>query len=275
MQYSLNGFIIFFRRFLSRRKAVTPLGGYFGILLVAFFSVNLIACATSKKEQNEAELHMRIGTAHLTKGNLPFALSELNMAEKLDPNNPMVQNNLGLVYFFNERYEESLKHLDRALKIRPDFTEARNNHARVLIELTRYDAAIAELKIVLNDLTYPEPAKAWVNMGIAFFRKNDFATAKEKFAKAIEINRENCLAHTYFGRALLELQQLNQASSALDNAVVICRPNRFEEPHYYSGLTYYKLGKTTSAIARMEEVIHLFPTGKFVKRAESMIKLMR
>ena len=246
-----------------------------GFVVCTALALSLIACVSAKKERNEAELHLRIGTAYLAKGNFPYALAELQTAEKLDPENPMVQNNLGLVYFFDEHYAESEQHLARAMKLKPDFTEARNNHARVLIELTRYDAAIAELKTVLADLTYPEPAKAWVNLGLAYFRKGDFAAARDKFAQAVQLDRDHCLAQTYYGRSLLELGHLGDAAQALDNAVLICKTMKFDEPHYFSGLTYYKLGKTTSAIARMEEVVQLFPQGRYAKRAESMLKLMK
>jgi len=235
----------------------------------------LSACVTTQKNREEAEFHLRIGTDYLSKGNLPRALSALLTAKELDPNNPLIENNLGLVYFFHEHYDKSLEHLDRALKIKPSFNEARNNRGRVLIELGRYDEAIADLKAVLADLTYPDPVKGWVNLGLAYFQKGDFSTARDKFAQAIQIDRNNCLAMSYYGRSLFELGKFTDSAQALDNAVVVCKPVKFDEPHYFSGLSYYKLGKTTSAIARMEEVMQLFPNGQYSKKAASMLKLMK
>lgn len=242
-----------------------------GFLLLA-----LLSCATtSEKDRELAKYRLRIGTAYLEAGDYPDALRELLLAEKLDPKNEMVQNNLGLAYFFRERYDLAAQHLHRAIELNPSFTEARNNYARVLIEQARHDEALKELKVVLDDLTYPDPAKAWVNVGLAHFNKGDFARAKEAFATAIQINRNHCLGQTFYGRSLLELGDLETAAQALDNAVVICRPSKFDEPHYYSGLAYYKLGKTSAAIARMEEVMKLYPQGRFAKKAESMLKLMK
>lgn len=240
-----------------------------------FLLVALLACASTPKDKERADLHLRIGTGHLIKGSYHFALTELQTAEKLDPSNATVQNNLGLVYYFMEQYPKAVEHLHRAVKMAPDFSEARNNYARALIELTRFDEAIAELKKVLADLTYPEPAKTWVNMGLAYFRKGDYAAAENRFAHAIQLDRNHCLAQTYYGRSLLETGRLADAARSLDNAVVICKTIKFDEPHYFSGLTYYKLGKTTSAIARMEEVMQLYPNGRYAKKAESMLKLMK
>lgn len=234
-----------------------------------------VGCMSGAKNREEAELRLRLGTSYLQQGDSPSALRELLVAEKLDPRNAMIQNNLGLVYFFKDRFDLSAEHLKRAIEIDPKFSEARNNYGRVLIELNRHDQAIREIKTVLNDLTYGDPAKAWVNLGIAYFQKGDFANAKESFAKAIEINRNNCLAQTFYGRSLMELGELNRAAPALDNAVVICKPAKFDEPHYFSGLAYYKLGRTSSAIARMEEVMKLYPQGRYAQKAESMLKLMK
>lgn len=245
--------------------------GFWAVVCVGLF----IGCATTQKNQEEAQFHLRIGTTFLSQGNFPRALSELLTAEQLDPDNLYVENNLGLVYFFNQHYDLSIRHFDHAIKIKPSYNEARNNRGRVLIEAGRVDEAIADLKTVLADLTYPDPAKAWVNLGMAYFRKGDFASARDKFTQAIQIDRNNCLAMSYYGRSLFELGKFTDAVQALDNAVVVCKPVKFDEPHYFSGLSYYKLGKTTSAIARMEEVVQLFPNGLYAKKAESMLKLMK
>jgi type IV pilus assembly protein PilF len=239
------------------------------------FSWTISGCATPKRDREEAELRLRIGTSFLAQGNYPNALRELLIAERLAPRNPVIQNNLGLAYFLRDRPETAAEHLQKALKLQPDYSEARNNYARVLIELTRYNQAIGELKKVLNDLTYDDPAKAWVNIGLAHFRKKDFASAKNSFIEAIKLNRNHCMGQTYYGRSLLELGEVEASVTALDNAIVVCKSSTFEEPQYYSGLAYYKLGRTSSAISRMEEIVKNNPQGDFAKRAESMLKLMK
>lgn len=240
-----------------------------GLLCLSFAS-----CATSKAKE-QSILRMRNGTALLEQGHYPEALRELLHAEKLDPSSPYVQNNLGLAYFMREKYDFAAKHLARAIAMKPDYSEARNNYGRVLIEQGKYAQAIEELEKVTKDLTYPEPNRALVNLGLARFRQKNYAVAKKNFGEAIKLNREDCLAHTLYGRSLFEMADYKQAAAALDNAVVVCRVQKFDEPHYFSGLTYYKLGRTTDAISRMEEVINLFPGGRYAKKAESLLQIMR
>jgi Tfp pilus assembly protein PilF len=234
-------------------------------------------CASSKAK-DEAALHARIGTALLQQGHYPDALRELLVAEKLDSRNALIQNNLGLAYFLREKYKLSAEHIARAIDLDPKYSEARNNYGRVLIELGRYDDAIAQLRIVLADLTYNDPAKALVNLGLAQFRKGDFQQARSTFAKAIQTNRDNCLAQTLYGRSLFEMGQFSQAANALDNANIVCHSNNqpgFDEPQYFSGLAYYKLGNTSSAVSRMEDVVKFYPDGKYAKKAEDLLKLMK
>lgn len=237
-------------------------------------AVCLVSCETVPKNKEAAQLHLQIGTAQLTGGNYPVAMKELQEARDLDPENEMIENNLGLVYFVREKFELAEKHLTLAIKLKPNYTDALNNLARVHIELGQNDLAIRELTKVLNDLTYQSAEKAWVNMGLAYFQKGEFQTAKNKFTEAIKLNRNHCLAHTLFGRSELELEDFNHATVELDKAIFFCKQNHFDEPHYYSGISYFRMGNKEKGIARMEEVIRLYPNGKYASRAKTMIDEM-
>ncbi len=235
----------------------------------------LIACATTQKNKEEAELHLQIGTSFLNQGKYPQALKELLKAEEMDANNAVLENNLGIAYFVRDKYDDAQLHLEKALKINSEYSDARNNLGRVLIEKSQYDHAISLLEIVIKDLTYATPDKAWVNLGLAYFHKGQYPIAKSKFAEALRINRQNCVGQTFYGRSLLEIGDFEFAARALDNAISICGVESFEEPHFYSGLSYYKLGQTARAMARLEEVVKLYPNGQFANRAQSLMKMMK
>jgi len=236
----------------------------------------LTSCASMGNEEKQAAmLHQQIGTSHLMNGNYPLALTELLIAEDLDPSNPSIQNNLGLAYFVRDRLELSEKHTRQALKLDPKFSDARNNLARILIERSKFPEAIKELQPVLDDLTYTSPEKPLTNMGVAYFKMGQFEKAKGYFAKAIDYKRDDCQAQNFYGRTLYEMKDFKRAQEALDRAVGFCMRGQFDEPHYYSALTLYQLGQKSRAVTRFEEVIKLYPHGNYVEKSKSMLETIK
>lgn len=236
----------------------------------------ITACGTFRNgEKESAALQLRVGTSQLQNGAYPQALATLLQAESLDPENAVIQNNLGLAYFVREKYQLAEKHLTRALEITPEYSDARNNLGRILIEQNRYQEAIAELNKVTQDLTYSNPEKPLLNLGIVYFQMKNYQNAKFYFTKTLDLQRDNCLAQSYLGRSLFELKQYPRASEQLDRAVGFCQRSQFDEPHYYSALSYYQAGNKSKASARLEEMIKLYPNGKYIEKAKSMLHEMR
>ena len=246
------------------------------ILLVAFLTLSVSGCASwGKNNKAKAELYMRMGLSQIESGNYPYALRDLLKAEELDPDNALIQNNLGLIYFYRKRFDLAEQHIERAIKLESTYTEARNNLSRVYIEVGKYKEAEAVLAEVLNDLTFPNPEKAYINLGLAKFNQKDYSSARKAFASAIESAPDDCIANSYLGRSRFEAEEYPQAAEILDKAVGFCQKNAFDEPHYYSALAYYRMGEKTKSMARFEEVIKYYPSGKYREKAKGMLSLIR
>lgn len=240
------------------------------------YSLVVLGCASlGEQEKKAAELYLQMGASQLETGNYPFALRDLLKAEQLDPSNAVIHNNLGLVYFFRERYDLSEKHLRRSLALDQKYTEARNNLSRVLIEVGKFPEAERELQIVLNDLTYPTPEKAYINLGLVKFNQKDYSAARAAFSKALGTTPDDCISNTYFGRTFFEEADYSRATEALDRAIGFCQKNLYDEPHYFSALAYYRLGEKSKSVVRFEELIKYYPTGKYREKAKGMLSLIR
>lgn len=222
-----------------------------------------------------AMLHAANGSSLYQNENYSLALKEFLLAESNDPDNATVQNSLGLTYFMKERYQLAIKHFERAIKIDPKFTDARNNLARVYIEANRYQDAEKQLNIVTNDLTYPSQERAYINLGLNFFNQKKFDQAKNNFLKAINTQPDNCFAHTYYGRSLFEMKNYDASISALDKAIEFCQKLLIDEPHYYSALSFYRMGEKDKSITRFQEVIKLYPNGKYSDRSKGMLNIIK
>lgn len=239
-------------------------------------SVVLVSCTTwGPVDSEKADLHLRMGTSLLENGNYPQALTELLNAQQLDPSNAMIQNNLGLAYFARGKNETALVHLSRAVDLNPKYTEAKSNKGRVLVEVERYSEADQILRSALEDLTFPQPDKLYLNLGLSLFRQKKYKEAKGQLEKSLEFQRSSCLGQTLYGRSLFELKDFSAAASVLDRAIGYCKNEQVDEPQYYSALAYYQMGDQRRAETRLEEIVKIYSSGRYRERARSMLDTMR
>lgn len=244
------------------------------LFLLYWSCLQLGGCVSSGATNKDfADLHFKVGSSHLEKGNFPEALKELLQAESYNTNDPLIYNNLGLAYFMLERYEQSEVYFRKAIALNGTFTDARNNLSRVLVERGKFKESREQIKKVLEDLTYTQPAKVYINLGLSYFREQKYTEAKDAFLKAVNYDRENCLAQSYYGRSLLEMKEAERALQALDKASGYCLKVNFDEPIYFSAIAYYRMGDRTKAQARLETLVH--KNSPFKEKAESMLDILR
>lgn len=241
-----------------------------GILLLC------AACATNNEDQERRGLlHLQAGTNSLSTGKYPEAMAELLKAEEMIPNNPVVQNNLGLAYFVRGKLKESEDHFRKACNLQAKYTEARNNLGRALIEQGKYNEAIKELKIATDDLTYPTPEKSFSNLGLAYFKKRDFTKASEYLTKALQMQENSCSTMNVYGQTLFEQKKYISAAESFDRAIAICKKEKFDEPYYFAGLSYMKAGQREQSVARLEQLLQLFPKTAYQAKAQTLLEILR
>ncbi len=246
------------------------------LLVVLVLQILMISCSSfNKEDQEKAMFHLRIGTNYLNSGEYPEALSELIQAEKLDDENPLIQNNLGLAYFFRGQSLLAEKHLTKAILLKPEYTDAKNNLGRILIENTKYSLAINYLDQAVKDLTYLNPEKPLMNLGIAYFKLNQYEKSISYLQKSLNIKRDNCIAYSFLGRNYYESKDFTKAADILDKAIAQCKKNQFDEPNYYAALSYYQLGQTEIAKTRLDEIIKIYPYGKYADKAKNMLDVIK
>lgn len=90
------------------------------------------------------------------------AQKTLTDAERLEPGNPVVAANLGIVFSDAGRHAEGIAALQRAIKIDPEFHEARFNLSRVFARAGRREEAAREAQTLLTMLPPNAPQRAEV-----------------------------------------------------------------------------------------------------------------
>lgn len=245
------------------------------LILISLLLSQCLLSTTNKEDEKVAYSHFTLGIKLLQQNRKNEALEQLLIAKKLDPNNALIRNHLGLAYYVLNEYEHAIVELEAATNKQENYSEAHNNLGRVYIDVKNFKAARNHLNRAALDLTYAKKDKVWLNLGLSYFFQNNYKKSESFFLKAISMNRKNCLAYNYFGRSQVEQGQFKKAAKALDQAVFHCRKRGFDEPHYYSAISFFRLGYKSKAIARLQEGRKKFPNGPNRQKIDEMINLMK
>ena len=146
------------------------------------------------------ELLMK-GADALAEDNLQEAESLFLLAAEADNSNYLAFYNLGLLASDQDRLEDALKWLEKALALKNDDADILTTLGTVHLKAGRDSEAEIlfqkALKIGENEVIYN-------NLGTIFFRRKDYRKAKKLFRRALDINpdyqvaRENiALANFY------------------------------------------------------------------------------
>ncbi|NPU83627.1 MAG: tetratricopeptide repeat protein [Syntrophaceae bacterium] len=130
------------------------------------------------------------------------AVSIFRHAARVEPNNALVQNNLGAALTRAEKSAEAIGPLRQALRIRPDYAEAAFNLGAALAEQGDREEALLWYDRALE--LHPGFAEAYNNKGILAAESGRFSEAAELFQKALTIRPDYREARSNWARVMAE-----------------------------------------------------------------------
>lgn len=242
-------------------------------LVTILFLVVCCGCATLDEPSKTASYHHQMGLSFLLEGNYTRALVELTEAEKISPDDPAILNHLGQAFFFKNRLDLAEQKYLQALRLRPDFSEVRNNLGVTYLEMQRWDDAIAQLSIVVNDIFYQNHDNAGMNLALAHFGKGNNATALALLRPIVSRNPKSSLARVNLGRIYSAEGNGDLAIAEFKRAITLNGDN--VKAHYYLGLAYIKDKNPDGALAAFSEVVRIDPDGELGMQAKQYIQLLK
>lgn len=117
-----------------------------------------------------AEAYLGLAGCEARAGRLDAAAQALGLAERAEPDNPVVAANLGVLLSDGGDPARSLPHFDRALKLDPDFHQARFNLAVAYGRLGRRQEAAAQAGELLRRLPPNAPQRPEIERLLAHVR---------------------------------------------------------------------------------------------------------
>lgn len=169
-----------------------------------------------------------LGVAARQTGRHTLAISALERAVVIDPDQPSGHNNLGNAHRDIDQHEKAIEAYEKAIAIRPEYPEAHNNLGTVRRLLGDSKSAVAshQRAIALR----PDYAEAHHNLGVAL---NDLARHDEAVSAlrtAISLNPTLAATKYHLGNALLDSRAYDEAIASFRDAIE-SSPD-FPEAHY-------------------------------------------
>ncbi len=121
----------------------------------------LAACSgnAAQKQPDSASAQLSFGTNMAQRGLWQEALFRFREAERLDPQNFRVHNNLGVAYEAAGDYDNALQQYKRALEIAPTNRQAKSNYARFVEFYQSFKAKPGDKKAAAFPTATPAPGK--------------------------------------------------------------------------------------------------------------------
>jgi tetratricopeptide (TPR) repeat protein len=242
------------------------------LLWVVILAVGLTGCVSAEKAR-KADALRNLGLSYLNEGNLESALKQLLDAKKLNPRDARIRHELGLAFFAKDLMPQAEKEFLAAIRLDPKLTEARLNLGTLYIAQERYPEAITYLEQVTQDFLYRSPARAYNNLGWAYYKMGQEEKALNEYQRALKVAPLFCQA-LYNAALIYEgRKDLENAVQYLERAVNACPDDlRFR---LKLGLVQLKLERRDEAVKSLEMVVKGDPTGGLGAEAREVMRSLK
>lgn len=187
---------------------------------------------------NSAKAHYFLSKVEIAKGNYERADAEYNRAMELYPGytltNSKFNTNLGALRIHQERLEEAVEILERAVSLDPQSIDAQ------------------------------------FNLGLAYAKQGRYEEAEMCYRRALALDTEAAEPYNSLSYVLRKQEKYREALEAADKALAI--KAQFKEAHYNRGRALEALGHIGQALEAYRQVIDLDPSNTGVQKRINALK---
>jgi Tfp pilus assembly protein PilF len=231
---------------------------------------------TELAEDKKARTHYNAGIDYMRQGKLAFSIRELRAAMLISPRDPWIHWAIAEAYRLKGEVDDAEQHLLTALEIRPHFQQARLNLSALYVQVGKYDAAIEQADLLLDDPTFPVPWKALTNRGWAEYKLGDVQAAHESFQAALEYNENHWRSFLALGILDAEAGRRIEALEQFERVLELEPGSLAEaEANYRIGEIYVSLGNRERAVQYLTAATAKESSGQWGERSEDYLKRLR
>jgi tetratricopeptide (TPR) repeat protein len=249
--------------------------GRHGCALVLVLVAGLLAmgCATLNSEEQAKQIALAaairdVGIDHLSQGRTALSLRKLEEARLMNPEDPVTYLWLGEAFRRKGLLEKAEANFVRALELSPDKTdfnyqETLLNLSALQIQLKRYEEAIANCDLLIDDPTFATPWRGLTNRGWAEFKIGRIDDARRSYLEALDFHHTYSPAHFNLGILEQQAKRMIEALRRFELAIEGQRmgPDAIAEANYRMAEIYVAVGRRSKAIEHFSVALEVSPYG--------------
>jgi len=203
----------------------------------------------AQEHPRDARAWKALGVAYAAQKLYELAESPFRRACELDPKLEDACYYQGRALYALDRFELSLRALERGLARDPNSWKIRLGRAQAFEALGRADDAEKEFKETLSLSRYGDP-KPGIAYGLFLVRQGRFVEAPVPLEQVLKRFPQAAEAHIHLGRALLEQGELTESLPHFERAVAIEPASA--QAHLLLSKAYVRAGRTVDAKPHFE-----------------------
>lgn len=242
-----------------------------GLCLISLWGLYSCGGSEELKRAQQAQYHADLAYGYLMESSDPnAALHEVLKSLKLQDENPATHHLAALIFMGRADWLQALKHAKRALELKPDFHEAKNNLGTVYLSLGEWREAAKVFRSLTATLEYRTPARGYNNLGWALYKLNRKEEAKRALLSAVKLNPRLCPPHNNLGLISFELGDHELAQRSLKRCITLC-PG-YAEPHLHLAKLYVARGDQQEAFTSLKRCVELGGDSEVGLRCSSVLE---
>lgn len=191
------------------------------------------------ENENDKEILIKIARIHAEQEEIDAAQDAYQRAIDIDPEFGVAYNELGVLLYDTDLYDEAIPFLEKAVKVYPDDDSLQKKLAKCYLQTNKLDAAIEQYKSVVAE--NPNNIKAYFNLAGAYRMKEMNAEALATLESLIKIDPENIRIPLAKADVYIAMNQLVNAQKQVELAMA--KDPELYEPYRLMATIKLKLGQ--------------------------------
>ena len=192
---------------------------------------------------------------HLIEGDLEGSLTLLQAAREADPDSAYIYASEASTYLKLNRVQEALDDCETAIKLDPQFYDARLLAGNILAELKQDKEAITQFKKAME--IDPSKEEVYLHLAVSQVRIFEYEEAVKTLKGLLKVNPDSALGYYYLGKTYEQMKLNLEAGNYYRKAIEI-KPD-FEQAYIDLGISHESQEDYDGAINTYKQLIEVNP----------------